>query len=57
MAGPEGFIVMDATKSIEAQQAEMRKIVEKSLAGYVSPINCAREIRSKIMVSLNQGEG
>jgi dTMP kinase len=57
MAKPEGFTVMDATKSIEEQQAEMRKIVEKSLAGYVSPINCAREIQSKIMVSLSQKEG
>ncbi len=54
MAGPEGFAVMDAAKSIEAQQAEMRKMVEKSLVDYVSPINCAP---SKILVSLNQMEG
>lgn len=39
MAGPEGFVVMDATRTIEEQQAEMRKIVEKALASYHSPIS------------------
>jgi len=38
MAKPEGFTVMDATKNIEEQQAEMRLIVEKNLAGYVPPV-------------------
>jgi dTMP kinase len=57
MAGPEGFTVMDATESIEGQQVEMRAIVEKALAGYTSPINCARDIQSRIMVSINQMEG
>lgn len=44
MARPEGFTVMDATKSIEAQQEEMRKIVENDLLGYESPI----EIKQKV---------
>lgn len=42
MAKAEGFTVMDATRGIEEQQAEMRRIVAKDLAGYVSP---AREMR------------
>ena len=57
MAGPEGFTVMDATKSIEEQQVEMRKIVEKALGDYSSPINCASDIQSKIMVSIKDAEG
>ena len=39
MAEPEGFTVMDATKSIEEQQDQMRMIVEKALANYHSPIS------------------
>ncbi len=39
MAEPEGFTVMDATKSIEEQQEQMRAIVEKALANYRSPIS------------------
>lgn len=39
MAEPEGFVVMDATRSIEEQQEQMRKIVEKALANYHSPIS------------------
>ena len=39
MAEPEGFVVMDATKSIEEQQEQMRQIVEKALANYHSPIS------------------
>ena len=38
MAEKEGFVVMDATKSIEEQQREMRAIVAKTLAGYESPV-------------------
>ncbi len=57
MSVPEGFTVMDATKSIEQQQVEMRQIVEKELLNYKSPINCAKDIQSRIMVSINQAEG
>jgi len=57
MAAIEGFTIMDATKSIEEQQVEMRQIVEKALVNYSSPINCAKEIQSKIMVSIKQAEG
>jgi len=45
MAKPEGFTVMDATRSIEEQQAEMRRIVARDLAGYVSPVSNAQEMR------------
>ena len=44
MAEPEGFVVMDATKSIEEQQVQMRKIVEKALANYSSPISSEQVI-------------
>jgi dTMP kinase len=57
MAKPEGFVIMDATRSIEEQQVEMRKIVEKALASYASPINCAKDIQQKIMVSIREQEG
>ncbi len=57
MAKEEGFTIMDATRSIEAQQIEMRRIVEKTLAGYSSPISCTREAPPKILVSLNPPEG
>lgn len=40
MTEEEGFVVMDATKSIEEQQSEMRSIVEKTLAGYMPPVHC-----------------
>ncbi|HMK46778.1 MAG TPA: dTMP kinase [Methanocella sp.] len=42
MAEEEGFIIMDATKSIEQQQTEMRAIIEKTLVGYRSPIDLSR---------------
>lgn len=40
MAVEEGFVVMDATRSIEEQQKEMRSIVEKTLHNYRPPVNC-----------------
>jgi dTMP kinase len=42
MAERESFVIMDATKGIEEQQAEMRAIVEKSLAGYKPPVSCIK---------------
>ena len=39
MAKPEGFVVMDATRSIEDQQESMRSIVEKALGDYQTPIS------------------
>ena len=48
MVKPEGFTVMDATKSIEEQQAEMRRIVSRDLAGYVSPVSNALEMRRAV---------
>ncbi|MCD1293617.1 thymidylate kinase [Methanocella sp. CWC-04] len=49
MAGREGFTVMDATKTIEEQQQEMRKIVKRSLVGYKSPISCAQGLSSRLV--------
>ena len=43
MAAVEDFVVIDATKSIEQQQIEMRAIVEKTLIGYRSPIDLSRK--------------
>lgn len=39
MAEDEDFVVLDATRSIEEQQVEMRAIVEKTLTDYRSPID------------------
>jgi dTMP kinase len=43
MAEVEDFIVMDATRSIEEQQAEMRAVVEKTLIGYRPPIDLSKK--------------
>jgi len=40
MAAEEGFVIMDATKSIEEQQREMRAVVAKTLRNYRPPVSC-----------------
>lgn len=41
LAGPCGLVTLDATRSVEVQQAEMRAIVAEMLNGYEAPATAA----------------